>query len=192
MDDRTNILDLDRNAPEALGEALGHALGLLAGYASLCWDPKPEGVFQSDELSPAVDEAANWLLWRATLTHALADGPLYAVLVEHNGHEGETWRHYIPCEGNQEAIDALRLAIEEAEEISEDDDIEFGWDAPIQENYVDDRISMGDSGYMDAHTKLAGRLGPLPEAPEGYEDDEQPWVYEVLYKGGVRHLMEEG
>jgi len=36
-------------------------IGELAGYASLCWQPRPTGVFDSTEASKAVDQALSAL-----------------------------------------------------------------------------------------------------------------------------------
>jgi len=36
-------------------------IGELAGYASLCWQPRPTGVFDSTEASKAVDQALQFL-----------------------------------------------------------------------------------------------------------------------------------
>jgi hypothetical protein len=40
---------------------LGTVVGELAGYASVCWDPKPSGVFDSEDASDAVDSALGWI-----------------------------------------------------------------------------------------------------------------------------------
>lgn len=172
----------------SLGEALGEGIGVTMGYVSRCWEPGPTGTFQSDLAAGAVRALVAFTMWRCTLAQSLAGGPLYAVLVEHNGHEGETWRFYIPCDGNQEALDELAELLDAVD--SDDDDIEFTLDGVVQERYVDDRVSMGDSGYMAAHTKLAGKL-VLPERDEFYvvDDEHAPWIVEILYKGKIRQLM---
>jgi hypothetical protein len=170
----------------SFGEVLHSAVHQYGGYCTMA---------STGHRIAAATQLIDLIAWRSTLAASLADGPLYAVLVEHNGHEGETWRHYIPVEGNEEAIAELAAAVHAASGVNDDDDIEFDFEAAIQENYVNDRISMGDSGYLDAHTKLAGKLQPLPEEPEGWESgdayaDGPPWVFEVLYKGKIRDLME--
>ena len=36
-------------------------LGELAGYASMCWEPRPKGVFDSDEATKGVNQALSAL-----------------------------------------------------------------------------------------------------------------------------------
>jgi len=48
------------NEPKTINEVLGQ----LAGYASLCWEPRPTGVFDSTEASKGVELARQELVRR--------------------------------------------------------------------------------------------------------------------------------
>jgi len=50
-------------------------IGELAGYASLCWQPRPTGVFDSTEASKAVDQALT-ALREVVLSYQLKYGQL--------------------------------------------------------------------------------------------------------------------
>ncbi len=54
-------------------------LGILAGHSSLCWEPKPTGVFDSMEASKAVDNA---LIELNKLE--LGEGELWKIMAERN------------------------------------------------------------------------------------------------------------
>jgi hypothetical protein len=54
--------------------AVSRILGELAGEASLCWDPRPEGEFDSSQASKFVDEAVDKVLLQdVELTQAVAE-----------------------------------------------------------------------------------------------------------------------
>lgn len=40
---------------------LEEALGMMGGTVSLCWSPKPSGIFDSTQASKFVDEAVSWV-----------------------------------------------------------------------------------------------------------------------------------
>ncbi len=100
----------------------------------------------------------------------------YATFTEDNDWEGETWRFYIPTEGNEVALQTLADLVEQAEPYALDL-------APLSEPIVDDRVERlaDDTGYLAAHNKLAGTL----TVPEGDADG----LFDTLYKGGTRDLM---
>ena len=55
----SDVLKDAKNLQEALGQAIG--------FASMCWDPKPEGVFASTVAEELVDELMNWIRDRYNL-----------------------------------------------------------------------------------------------------------------------------
>jgi hypothetical protein len=54
------IFDWTDDTP--ISEAVGQALG----YASLCWEPKPTGVFDSTLAAAALEELTAWLSSRCS------------------------------------------------------------------------------------------------------------------------------
>jgi len=100
----------------------------------------------------------------------------YVRLTEENEWEGETWHHYLPVAGNEQALDALRELIHNAF-----DDMGF---TLSEETYtrveVDTLTRLGndDDGYLLPHTKLAGLLTPV--------DDLQK-----IYKGQIASFMKD-
>ena len=106
---------------------------------------------------------------------------LYAKFTEHNEQEGETWRFWIPIDGNEKALDRLNAAIDAADPEEYELDL-----TPVPEVEVDVLVKhTGDCGYMDRDIKLAGVLtGMMRSTTEDGEGDEHP-----LYKGGIKDLM---
>lgn len=105
----------------------------------------------------------------------------YAQLTENNDWEGETWHFYIPIEGNEAILDqladTLTLMADEAFELELE---------PIPEVEVDILVKRGgDTNYMAAHNKLAGRLVLTDEhLAKLAAGDVDP-----LYKGRIRDHM---
>lgn len=96
----------------------------------------------------------------------------YIPFIEYSDIDGETWKFYIPVEGNEEALDALREHIvddDEASEFFEVADVE-----PLSEADVDDLVD-GDGrgtqhrleGVFDANDLLELGGGELREALHG-------------------------
>lgn len=114
----------------------------------------------------------------------------YVTLIEHNEHEGETWRFYIPWEGNEDAIGDLETALSVftvAWQSGSDADpppFELVLD-PLDATEVDTLVKSSDIGYMHDHNMLEGRLvldaGHLEALAEGDPDP--------LYKGRIRDHM---
>lgn len=103
----------------------------------------------------------------------------YATFTEDNEWEGEVWRFYIPIEGNEVALNQLANLVEQAEA--------YGLSlTPLNEATVDDRVAQpDDTDYLAAHTKLTGRLDLTRVIGKPADD-----VFDVIYKGGIRDLME--
>lgn len=97
----------------------------------------------------------------------------YVRLTEENEWEGETWHAYLPINGNEGALTALRELIDAA-----DDDLGFSLsEETLTEHEVDALVRHGgDTTYLAAHTKLAGRMGPVDDL-------------EKLYKGQIADFM---
>jgi hypothetical protein len=95
----------------------------------------------------------------------------YATFTEDNGWEGETWRFYVPVEGNEHALHELQDLLDGLD----DDSFELDLN-PISEEWVASRVALDEGSYIAAHTRLEGKL-VLPEI--GVED------HEGLYKGGI-------
>lgn len=99
----------------------------------------------------------------------------YATFTEDNEWEGETWRFYIPVEGNEASLQMLADRTMQMEG--------YGVDlTPLDEATVDARVAApDDTDYMAAHNKLAGTLS-IPTA-----DDTD--LLDVIYKGGIADLV---
>jgi len=100
----------------------------------------------------------------------------YVRLTEENEWEGETWHHYLPVAGNEQALSALRALIHNAFD-------DFGFTLG-EETYtkveVDTLAQLGNDGdgYLPPHTKLFGRLTPVDDL-------------EKLYKGQIVNFMKD-
>lgn len=98
----------------------------------------------------------------------------YVRLTEENEWEGETWHHYLPVTGNEQALNTLRELIRNAFD-------DFGFTLG-EETYtkveVDTLARLGNdgNGYLPLHTTLAGRLAPVDDL-------------EKLYKGQITDFM---
>jgi hypothetical protein len=105
----------------------------------------------------------------------------YAKLTENNDNEGETWRFWIPVDGNQAALEHLDSAIGDSEWY----DLDL---TPVPESDVDALVRHTGDGYMAYDTKLAGVLALTAEIIAQIEDagDEGN---DPLYKGGIKSLM---
>ena len=57
----SQVLGLTYDLDKSIEDNIKEALGILAGYVSLCWDPKPQGSFQSHLASDAVDEVIDYI-----------------------------------------------------------------------------------------------------------------------------------
>jgi hypothetical protein len=110
---------------------------------------------------------------------------IYAKFTEHNEWEGETWRFYIPIEGNEAALCELEQLL-----LLANSDSSYELDmGPFTESAVDTVVKQGndDCGYMPAHTKLVGLLRLPPELRAAMSDPED----DPLYKGEIREFMQE-
>lgn len=108
----------------------------------------------------------------------------YVTLTEDCEYEGETWRFYIPVEGNADALSKLAEALASfADQGPEAFTLDL---TPIPESEVDVLVKHGgDTDYMPAHNKLVGRLvipdDVLAQLAAGDE--------ESLYKGDIDDFM---
>lgn len=104
----------------------------------------------------------------------------YLKFTEVNEHEGETWHHYLPVEGNEAALGRLRDYLAKAK-------AECQWEFPytlgseaIAESDVDTLVKHSDVGYMMEHTKVVGFLKDFDADAEA--DD-------LFYKGEIDKLF---
>jgi hypothetical protein len=90
----------------------------------------------------------------------------YIRLTEANEWEGETWHFYLPIADNSAALAALQELIDSA-----DNDFGFSLSETFTEDEVDTlvRTANGDTSYLAAHTKLAGRLTPIDDLEKLYK-----------------------
>lgn len=106
----------------------------------------------------------------------------YKMLTEENDHEGETWHHFIPLDGNQQAIDRIWELLN-----SEDSEVE-----PFtlkDQTYTEEQVRLlcaqeDTTSYMSTYTRLEGVL----VLPSDISDKNCTKVVleECLYKGGIR------
>lgn len=108
----------------------------------------------------------------------------YVKFIERNEWEGETWRFYIPLEGNESALKELEAALRSAGGESSAEYYELSM-KPIPESKVDALVEHSGDGYMAYHNKLAGTLTIAPGVLAllaSYKDD-------PFYKGGIKGFM---
>lgn len=108
-------------------------------------------------------------------------------LVEHNDHEGETWRFWLQLDGNEEELHKLQEFIKE-HDLSE----EFAlYTKEIDESEVDILVKHTMSGYMDYDNKLTGTftMKELDTSELDDEDEIYESALELLYKGAVEEMF---
>jgi hypothetical protein len=114
----------------------------------------------------------------------------YATLTEHNEWEGETWHFYVPIAGNEDALGQLAAALGglESSWAGEPEDSPYELDMePVPESEVDVLVKRGgDTDYMAAHNKLAGRLVLSDEALGKLRAGD----VDPLYKGRIADYMQ--
>lgn len=99
---------------------------------------------------------------------------------EDNAWEGETWRFYIPVEGNGDALSRLAELVDAAGS-------DYRMEAPLSEADVDVRVDTSDdNGYLPAHIKLTGRL----VLPDDVDTTVTGWEDELFYKGRIADLVQ--
>ena len=110
---------------------------------------------------------------------------LYRMLTEENDHEGETWHHFIPIDGNQQAIDRIWEILN-----SEDSEIESF--TLTEKTYTEEQVQTlcaqeDVTSYMWTYTRLEGVL----VLPNDVTDKTctKVMLEEFLYKGGIRAWM---
>jgi hypothetical protein len=107
----------------------------------------------------------------------------YLKFTEVNDHEGETWHHYLPIEGNEAALEQLRAYLAKAKtECHWEFPYELGTE-PIAESDVDTLVKHADMGYMAQHNKVAGVLKKFDTSAD--PDD-------LFYKGQIEDLFGAG
>jgi len=106
----------------------------------------------------------------------------YFKFTEHNDWEGESWNFYIPIEGNTIPIQDLKTFIKN---FSFEDMYEID-DKPYTEEEVTILCDNTESGYMDFHNCLSGKLiVPFLKVEDCHIVDDP------FYKGGIENLMEK-
>ncbi len=106
----------------------------------------------------------------------------YFKFTEYNDWEGESWNFYIPIEGNTIPVEDLKTFIKN---FSFEDMYKID-DKPYTEEEVKILCDNTESGYMDFHNRLSGKL-ILPEL----KVEDCNIVDDPFYKGGIENLMEK-
>jgi hypothetical protein len=114
----------------------------------------------------------------------------YVKFTEENEWEGETWRFWLPYDGNEEALRQL-MELNPSEHhlvgvIPGDSftlDLSKFVDEPTVDAFVAN-VDEGDDGYMPPDQKVEGVLDISPLVGLSNKDAEQ-----FLYKGGIRDLF---
>lgn len=103
----------------------------------------------------------------------------FITMLEHNDWEGETWKFYLPWDGNEAAIEKLIELLREDESYTFDRTL-------LSEKQVDARARRSAHGYMAYHNKCMGKLdlGVLSALSE--EE-----LFPRIYKGEIRTLFQE-
>ena len=109
----------------------------------------------------------------------------FQCVFEANDHEGETWRFYIPLEGNEEALSILAELLDEDREGNRDACLyDYGLGGVAFEDEVDTLEKFSDGGYTAAHNKLDGKLDVTPLLSATPTE-----IHAALYKGGIRDFV---
>lgn len=106
----------------------------------------------------------------------------YRRFIENNEHEGETWSFWLQVDGNEETLKLFAEQLDSAQKDRFDPPYELTGDT-LGDHDVDVLAEYGGQGYMDLHTKVAGRLS----IPDEFEHD-----LDLLYKGGIRDFFTGG
>ena len=96
----------------------------------------------------------------------------YICFTEYNSWEGEHWNFYIPLEGNEKQIEIFKKQISGFENYEVSDKV-------YSEEEVDVLVENTDSGYMNFHNKLEGKL----------KETKTQDITGDLYKGGIKKFM---
>lgn len=105
----------------------------------------------------------------------------YVKFTEENEWEGETWRFWLPYDGNEEALRQL------VELNPGGDDYQLDLSTFVDEPTVDAfvaNVNEDDDGYMPPDQKVEGVMDISPLVDLNDEAAEQ-----FLYKGGIRELF---
>lgn len=105
---------------------------------------------------------------------------LFVKFTEDNEHEGEMWRFYIRCAGNEEELLKLKALIDTEEEEEEEQE---QYTINLERRYTEEEVDLfveecNDNRhlYMREHTKLDGTF-------------QCPKETDSLYKGGIVELV---
>lgn len=106
-------------------------------------------------------------------------------LTEVNEHEGETYRYWIPIEGNEEALATMRrLFGQDSDQVTEEEATYWlATENPLSEEVVDILVDNTRVGYMAFEQKFTGTL----VLPPNFEDD----FDSILYKGEIKKLFQQ-
>ena len=102
----------------------------------------------------------------------------YIKFIEHCDHEGETWRFYLPKEGNEAFIEWVHLVSVDDEHMADSFEIQ----GELPESEVDILVKHTRSGYMDYENKVEG-IVYVARLQKDYEEEGDATV--VLYKAGI-------
>lgn len=105
----------------------------------------------------------------------------YAMFIEHNSWEGETWRFHFPIDGNEEALVHLTRLLDEYDYFGGTFEID---DTPLSGEDVDALVDEAEDGVFPGHTKLRGEI-QIEVLEEMDEDDLQ----EALAEGGFQRYV---
>lgn len=101
---------------------------------------------------------------------------------EVNDHEGETWYSWLQVDGNEEELSKLRALLE----LLGSEEYTLGY-KQWGEEYIDFAVEEGGWGYMNTHTKVAGRFVCPDIGDEQEPETIQEFCDEEFYKGGVEN-----
>ena len=133
----------------------------------------------------------------------------FAVFTEKNNWEGETWRFYIPVEGQKRAINYLRNRVHDIVEKTAGNPVAMvrylDRGIPLNnmptyevrpfkvaveyltEEEVDRRVGKSRSGYMNFHNKLDGKI----KRNKLERIKKSKTLSDKLYKGGIKDFVKE-
>lgn len=125
----------------------------------------------------------------------------YAKLTEVNEWEGETWHYFIPVEGNEEALDRLKVLVDswsrpEGADENDGEPGDDGADLSLDENSYpayDVRVLTqhgdGNCSYQEQYAQLSGRLVFAAEDDPGSVEGLTLSSGEDLYKGAIKDYL---
>jgi hypothetical protein len=105
----------------------------------------------------------------------------YICFTEANDNEGESWRFWLQYDGNEKAIDNLKVLLNTFDEDYISESYQFST-FTVPESDVDVLVKYTEQGYFEYENKVSGKMKQVD-----VEDSDE--LNGLLYKGGITRLF---